>query len=475
MRVAAAGVVLLVLAMCAVALADTIELKNGDKIQGKIIEETDEAVRIKTSFGILRIPRDQITKLTKDEGEPEPEPEPVEPDKPEEKAEDSKNVVIELVNGDKIEGEIIEESDAAIKLKTSFGPLTIPRRQIKNITKPSALPSGALLEKKKALAQKHYELAMWAKDKGLEEETKANLEKAIELYPDHEEARAALGYVKKDGEWVKGEKAAEPEKPDEPKGKMTVEELMAAHQEAQGHLQAQEYDKALEIYKKILASYPDDLTANYNTACLLSLDKKTEKALEFLKHAIIKAREMMEKGTWEEQQNAKSILDLLPTDTDLDNLRETEEFKEIERIAAGKKVEPREEPEKEPEKKPEEEKKIDEPGEPYLTIQMGTMARTEEAEQRAQRMEQFLKNRFPDFRVRMDEENIYLEIGKYKLSEREEAEKRLKEIQEMGGRFGRAFTGKIVTVGGSEKKEEPAGPDEEKKEPEKPKKKQRDF
>jgi RNase P/RNase MRP subunit p29 len=440
-----------------------VELKNGDKIQGEIIEETKEAIKIKTSYGELTIPREKIAKITGTKPGPKPEPKPAE--------EESRNIVIELKNGDKIEGEILEESDTAIKVKTAYGPLTIPRSQIAKITKAAARPSGEILEKSRALADKHYELAMWAKENELEDEMKEHLEAAIELYPDHEKARAALGYVKKDGKWVKNTETKEPV---EPKDKMTAEELLQAHQEAQGHLQAQEYEKALEIYRKILKSYPDDITGNYNTACLLSLDKKIDEALKYLEHAIRKAREAMDTGTWEEQQNAKSIIDLLPTDSDLDNLRETEKFKEIEKIAAGKKVEPEEETEKEEEK--EEEKATEEPGEPYLTIQMIAMPRTEQAEQRVKRMEQFLKGRFPDLNVRMDEENIYIEIGRYKLSERDKAEERLKEIEEASGRFGGAFRGKIVTVGGSEEGEKEEEPDEEKKEePEKPKKKKRDF
>ncbi len=123
--------------------------------------------------------------------------------------------------------------------------------------------------------------------------------------------------------------AQKEEKARKEKEKMSTEELKQAHGQAQQHLRAQEYDKALKVYKKIIESYPEDLTANYNTACLLSLDKKIEKALDYLEKSIKIAHKLKTGGTPEEQQNAQQILELLKTDTDIDNLRETDRFKKI--------------------------------------------------------------------------------------------------------------------------------------------------
>lgn len=346
MRLVAVIAGTLVLLACTAALADEIKLKNGDKINGKILEEGNDSVVIETPYGKLRIPRERIESVTKDE--PKPAEKPREPEKPEQpEVKKGKNVVIHLKNGDKIEGELIEESEDAVRVRTSFGPLRIPRNQIKSMAGGEAAGTG-VSEKKKQLADKHYELAMWAKEKGLEDEMKANLEAAIELYPDHEKARVALGYVRREGQWVKGEKPVE--KKPEP-GKMTVEQLAEAHQAALTHLQAKEYDKALAIYKEILKSYPDDLTGNYNTACLLSLGEKVKDALKYLEHAVVKSREAMDTGTFEKKQEAEQILGLLDNDSDLDNLRKTDKFKEIMKLAKGE--EEGQGKEEEPEKKPE--------------------------------------------------------------------------------------------------------------------------
>jgi len=350
MRVFAVIAGLAVLLVCVSAYAqDVIELKNGDTIKGEIIEETETTIKIKTTYGPLVIPKSQVAKVTRGGGE-EAEKE----EQKEEPVDNTGKVIIELVNGDKIKGEIIEESDAAVKLKTQYGPMTIPRSQIKNITKAGAgaAKSGDLADKQKELAEKHYKLGLWAKDSGLEEEAKKNFEAALKVFPDHEGARKELGFIKKNGEWVKGEPKKEtPEQPEEAEG-MTTDELVQAHQEAQQYLQAKEYEKALAVYKKILKSYPKDLTANYNSACLLSLEKRIEGALNYLEKSIKLAREMLESGTFEEQQGAEQILGLLKNDTDLDNLRDTERFKKILKIAAGDKEEKKEEEKPEKPKKP---------------------------------------------------------------------------------------------------------------------------
>ncbi len=354
MRLVAVIAGALVLLACAAALADEIKLKNGDKINGKIIEEAEDSVVIETAYGKLRIPNDRIESIKREESKPAEKPQ--EKEKPEKKeVKKGSNIVIHLKNGDTIEGELLEETDDAVKVKTSFGPLRIPRNQIERIAGGAAAAGGDVAEKKKQLADKHYELAMWAKEKGLADKMKANLEAAIELYPDHEKAREALGYVKKEGKWVKGEKAVE-KKPDEPE-KMTVEQLIEAHQIAQTHLQAKEYDKAIAVYGKILKSYPDDLTANYNTACMYSLQKKAEEALKHLEHAVVKCREALDTGTFEKKQEAEQILGLLDNDSDLDCLRKTDKFKEILKLASGEKEDEDKDKEKEPEKKPDGKKK----------------------------------------------------------------------------------------------------------------------
>jgi hypothetical protein len=52
-----------------------------------------------------------------------------------------------------------------------------------------------------------FDLAKWAKEKGLVRESRAILKKVVELEPEHEEARGMLGFVKYEGEWMTKSKA----------------------------------------------------------------------------------------------------------------------------------------------------------------------------------------------------------------------------------------------------------------------------
>jgi carboxyl-terminal processing protease len=57
----AAAVVLL----CSAAGADTVTLKNGDRVSGTIIKESEESVTVETGFGRLTIPRSDIAGIEK--------------------------------------------------------------------------------------------------------------------------------------------------------------------------------------------------------------------------------------------------------------------------------------------------------------------------------------------------------------------------------------------------------------------------
>ncbi|MEP4685797.1 MAG: HEAT repeat domain-containing protein, partial [Rhodopirellula bahusiensis] len=50
--------------------------------------------------------------------------------------------------------------------------------------------------------QAHYELATWCRKNNLLQQRKYHLIRTIDLLPDHPNARAALGYTKRDGKWI---------------------------------------------------------------------------------------------------------------------------------------------------------------------------------------------------------------------------------------------------------------------------------
>ncbi len=101
------------------------------------------------------------------------------------------------------------------------------------------------------------------------------------------------------------------------------------------------------------------------------------------------------------------------------------------------------------------------PAAPYLTVRVGTVPRTPEAEAQVGAMKGFIAQQVPDINVRMDEKNIYIEVGRFDLNDKEAARKRLKEIQEHQMIKMLPSPPKIVTVGAPEEK--PDKPEEKEK------------
>ncbi|MBI2192361.1 MAG: HEAT repeat domain-containing protein [Planctomycetes bacterium] len=108
------------------------------------------------------------------------------------------------------EGEILEESEFYIKMKTGLGVVEVPRSSIKSIERGKGL-MDLFREKWMALdpksAKERIELALWCKRQGLDREAEAEFQKVLELDPDHAVARRHLGYEKFGGKWLPLEEA----------------------------------------------------------------------------------------------------------------------------------------------------------------------------------------------------------------------------------------------------------------------------
>lgn len=65
------------------ALADQVLLVGGGRVEGEILEEGAEAIRIRSTHGILSIPRDRVLSIVRKDYRPEPPPAPPAPPVPE--------------------------------------------------------------------------------------------------------------------------------------------------------------------------------------------------------------------------------------------------------------------------------------------------------------------------------------------------------------------------------------------------------
>jgi len=113
--------------------------------------------------------------------------------------------VVHLKNGNKIEGEIITETDDDVKLKTTIGSITLKKEDIDRIEKGvTALRkyenTAKTLKDDDTLA--HYTLGIWCKEHGLPRQAKDEFLKVIAADPEHVEARRELGHVLQGGKWM---------------------------------------------------------------------------------------------------------------------------------------------------------------------------------------------------------------------------------------------------------------------------------
>ncbi len=102
-----------------------------------------------------------------------------------------------MKNGEKIEGELLEERGERLRIRTIIGIVDVDKSDIASVKKKKT-PWKLYEEKSRACAdtaQAHWELARWCEKRGLGAERRAELELVIELDPNHAKARAALGYV----------------------------------------------------------------------------------------------------------------------------------------------------------------------------------------------------------------------------------------------------------------------------------------
>ncbi len=118
---------------------------------------------------------------------------------------------IVLRGGGTVEGKILEETPAAVKIKTRFGVQTYPRAKIvkvvyKKTRREEFDERFAKVDKKDAAAL--MALAEWAREQGLTRERKTVLRAVIAADPEHVAAHKALGHVRVDGEWMSKQDAA---------------------------------------------------------------------------------------------------------------------------------------------------------------------------------------------------------------------------------------------------------------------------
>ena len=89
--------------------ADTIETKQDERLKGRVVREDPKQVVLRTAYGELTVPRSAVKKHTRS------------------------TYVVELVDGSKVEGEIVGETAEALALKVGGKPRQVPRADVKAV------------------------------------------------------------------------------------------------------------------------------------------------------------------------------------------------------------------------------------------------------------------------------------------------------------------------------------------------------
>lgn len=115
--------------------------------------------------------------------------------------------MLELATGGQIEGRIVEspssDADAFVVELAGGGRVTLSRAQVSEVQATSAAEAEytKLAQGSADTVEAHWQLAEWCRQHKLRSAAQQHLTRILELDPNHEQARAILGFRRKDGEW----------------------------------------------------------------------------------------------------------------------------------------------------------------------------------------------------------------------------------------------------------------------------------
>ena len=116
---------------------------------------------------------------------------------------------IYLKSGGKLEGEV-KQTDKGVVVTSRFGTVTVPKAEVLRIEKSKTVEQ---VYKEKAAQLKpddadgHCQLGRWLDSKSWSDRARVHYERAIQIDPNHEAARKALGYAFCNNAWHTEDKA----------------------------------------------------------------------------------------------------------------------------------------------------------------------------------------------------------------------------------------------------------------------------
>ena len=118
-------------------------------------------------------------------------------------------VIVVLKDGSEVVGELVEETENDISVKSVFGVTTIESSRIEEVIRGEEVDRREFRKREKSAnrrgsAKAFIDLARWAEDRGLTAQATSAWQRALELDPQSEVAKVALGWGQTaDGSWKK--------------------------------------------------------------------------------------------------------------------------------------------------------------------------------------------------------------------------------------------------------------------------------
>jgi tetratricopeptide (TPR) repeat protein len=112
--------------------------------------------------------------------------------------------IIYLNTGGVVKGQILDEDEDRVIIKTTCGEIPVNRDNIDFIEKGTdrEILEQRLAKINKTSTDSYFDLGLWAQSVGLEKEALELFRRAIELEPDNVFARQELGHRKHQGKWL---------------------------------------------------------------------------------------------------------------------------------------------------------------------------------------------------------------------------------------------------------------------------------
>lgn len=178
--------------------------------------------------------------------------------------------VIHLKSGGTVEGEIVTTDPEKLVVRTTVGIVTLPAAAVESVEK-SESPFQEYERRRTTCNDSpaaHTDLAQWCAERGLSQERRYHLNRAIELDPDFDPARRELGFVRAGLMWADARPVRNPPRKEKNAPNGSVE---ASHENSRSTAEPQDRDN-----EKVIAAIQSHWRQRFRAIRTTYLDSAQE-------------------------------------------------------------------------------------------------------------------------------------------------------------------------------------------------------